>query len=339
MAESTISLTLDEARDILADYFNWGAGDYSANIDGTGNQQEVIIGRLIKRGLAKFLHPPILQGEKAAHRWSFLTPSTTIVTFPAFSKTVDGTPVKDNGTSTVTLTTADFVAAHVGQVMKFATSGNEYVIASFTSTTVVKVTGDASGETADDGITIDNDDLLLPDNFGGFDSHVTFDSADGYPPIGIVGEAKIRELRQTSTSASRPQFGATRPKTFATATGQRWEFMLWPAPDVAYTLGYRYEALFDVPTTATDYFPGGPYHRETLIQAFLACAEQRREGFMTYHRNRFLEELQSSVMFDRQQGLHESGFNNDLSDDVGRVPRRIELLNVSYDANLNVGRY
>jgi hypothetical protein len=68
--------------------------------------------------------------------------------------TVSGTPSKDNGTTTITATADIFVATMVGSTFTFDTSGTSYVIASHTSATVIVVTGDASGETADDTFTI-----------------------------------------------------------------------------------------------------------------------------------------------------------------------------------------
>jgi hypothetical protein len=70
--------------------------------------------------------------------------------------TVNGTPVKDNGTSTITGAAGTlFQPDHVGQTFTFGTSPyNAYTIASFISLTQITVTGDASGEYANDTFTI-----------------------------------------------------------------------------------------------------------------------------------------------------------------------------------------
>jgi hypothetical protein len=70
--------------------------------------------------------------------------------YTKFTGTVDGTPAKDNGTSTITATTAVFDETVVGGTITFDTSSNGYVVSSYTSTTIIVVTGDASGEAADD---------------------------------------------------------------------------------------------------------------------------------------------------------------------------------------------
>ena len=338
MAESTLSLTLDTLRDEIADYFSYGTGgngDYST----AGDTEKAVVNRMIKRGLRLFMTPPVLQGDISAHRWSWLTPRTTITTFPVFSKVVTGLPVKDNGTSTVTLSTADFLATHVGQVMTFATSGAAYVIASFTNTSVVVVTGDASGEASGDTITIDNDDLLLPDDFGGIEGDITFATAEGRPPILIVGEGRIRERRQYDTQADRPQIAAITPYTFTAATGQRWMLSLYPTPDQAYTLGYRYQRLFDMVAADGDFFWGGLPYGEAIIQACLAVSEQRRTGKRVYHNTLFMQAISAAVSHDRTTGPQHFGRNIDLSDDAGRIPTRSELRAVSYDSTLNNGSY
>ena len=98
--------------------------------------------------------------------------------------TADGAPVKDNGTSTVTVDDDIFNSDMVGRQLKFDTSSNEYAIASYTNTKVVVVTGDASGEDDGDTVTVSNVNALVHTHHctdGGSnnettDAEVTFDT-------------------------------------------------------------------------------------------------------------------------------------------------------------------
>jgi len=72
------------------------------------------------------------------------------------TSTADGAPAKDkdNGTSTVTVDDAIFLSDDAGECVTFKATGNSYVVSSYTSTKVVVVTGDASGEADEDTIYI-----------------------------------------------------------------------------------------------------------------------------------------------------------------------------------------
>lgn len=72
------------------------------------------------------------------------------------ASTADGAPVKDNGTTTVTVDDDIFNSDMVGRKLKFDATSNEFAIASYTNTKVVVVTGDASGEGDGDTVTISN---------------------------------------------------------------------------------------------------------------------------------------------------------------------------------------
>lgn len=68
--------------------------------------------------------------------------------------TVSGLPVHVAGTSTITSAGTEFTYEQIGAFFQFDTSGTRYEITGFTSTSVVTVQGDASGETSGDTFTI-----------------------------------------------------------------------------------------------------------------------------------------------------------------------------------------
>ncbi len=82
--------------------------------------------------------------------------------YEGVTSTSDGTPVKDNGTTTVTVDGSIFESYMVGWAMTFTATGNSYFVASYTSETILVVTGDASGEADGDTITMEESELLKP---------------------------------------------------------------------------------------------------------------------------------------------------------------------------------
>jgi len=327
MAEATLSLTLADLRQRVCDYHGWGTTSApSSYYSGSTTTQKALVDEEITRGLRVFYNPVPLPGETLSHQWTFLRPTASIVTFPALSQALSAI-----STTTLTMTAGLFLAAHVGQIVTFGATSNTYKVVTFTDTNNVIVDASAAGESGTDTITIDNDDLLMPDLFGSLVGDITYAPTEGIPPIQITGEGNIRALRQASDNTGRPTKAAIRPKSFTAATGQRWELMLWPKPDAAYTLGYTYHVLQNnIITTATDYYPGGAQHGETIIQAVLSISEQRKEGFRTYHRELFASAMAASIAFDRQSGWQNLGYNDDHSDNR-LSDRRSELKNVTFN--------
>lgn len=319
MAESTLKLTFTELRTEVgrflglrnSDYANWTADEI---LDVTA---------CIKRGLRNFYFPPRINQAEQAHRWSFLRPSATLdiwddlVTADAVTATISySSPV-----STVTASEAAFYPSMVGKNLVTA-SGNSYVIAGYTSSTVITVTGDASGDTGDI-ITIDSEDtFLLPWDYGGMYGDGKFTYANAENKLSIItmtSDVNIRHLRQTSVSTGTPYLVAILPKTTDGTQGQRWEAMFHRPPNDVLTLHYRYYILPDaLVLTDLEYPYGSAAHSETILESCLAIAEIREKNLATTeHQDRFGALLQSSIDHDR--GLGEPivlfGYNRDGSDD------------------------
>lgn len=155
MAEPTLGITRTELDAAIGRYmgFDTVPANWSAS-----NLADVASVR--QMGLSSFY------GVRA---WSFLSPLATInlwvetdavmvglavYDWPDTTGTLNGQPVKDNGTSTVTAIAATFHPTMVGASIIFDTSGNDYVIASYVDSKNITVTGDASAETSGDGFSI-----------------------------------------------------------------------------------------------------------------------------------------------------------------------------------------
>ena len=162
------------------------------------------------------------------------------------------------------------------------------------------------------------EDYTLSANFGGMIGIATYATADNrWSPIETTGEARIRLLRQrdSGTAQSNPRFMAIRPMSSDGSNGQRFQLMLWPDPDKAYTVSYRYHALPSKLTAGNPYPLGGEAHAETILASCLAVAEARQENNAGIHTANFMQRLQASISYDRLMHTPEaSGYNGDVSD-------------------------
>ncbi len=76
MPESAWSLQLSQFRKAVGYYLGYGRGAIAAWTD----EQLEDIDDCIDSGLRQFYSPPILPGETRVHQWTFLRPTTTLVT-------------------------------------------------------------------------------------------------------------------------------------------------------------------------------------------------------------------------------------------------------------------
>ena len=167
--------------------------------------------------------------------------------------------------------------------------------------------------------TVDGtEDYTLPASFGGMLGPLTYAAADNrWYPVDLTGEYRIRILRQRDFNSlkSYPQAAAVRAKTSNGSDGQRFELLVWPKPDDAYTLSYKYHAIQAKLTTSNPYPLGGQMHAETILESCLAIAEQRMENQSGVHSQKFVERLTASVAHDKLYNTPErGGYNADRSD-------------------------
>jgi len=172
-------------------------------------------------------------------------------------------------------------------------------------------------------------EYTLPDAFGGIIGVVTFDVTEGYVALKIISEAQIRQMRQTRTSTSQPQYAAVTLDK-ADGTGTRWKMQLWPTPnkgtgdDDGYHLTYKYTVIPErLGDGDNDYPLGGAPHGETVLASCLAVAEEMMNDEVSTKRNDFERSLVASIAYDRRSNTPETlGYNRDLSDErAGRRSR------------------
>ena len=175
-------------------------------------------------------------------------------------------------------------------------------------------------------------DYAMPEDFADLDGDLFYVSQD-YAPRRVrqVNEGRILELRQRdwyTTTSSYPQEAAILPLLGDGTTEQRYQLKIWPLPDSAYTLTFRYYARQMDLTCETSVPLGGREHAETIRASCLAAAESFLDDARGVKYEDYLVQLQGSVDFDRRANTPSTiGYNGDDSDrkydPYVRVPRLI----------------
>jgi hypothetical protein len=283
MAESSLSLTLTELQTALADYLRT-----------TYTLSSTLIDPIIKSGLRQFYFPVAL-GEKYAHQWSFLRPTTTLTTNAPYST---GTVTIVAGVATLASGTFPSWAADGELII----DGETYSVASRDSGTQVTLDNTSVAASAGTEYQLIAAVYTLPDAFGGLISPLTWQPGQTeWTTLVQTSEQSIRTRRQYVDIVEAPQRFAIRPKTFTAATGQRYELMFDPVPDAAYIFTYTYRVRPDTLGSA-EYPYGGMEHSETILASCLSAAELRRNDAHGPFHAQFLERLQASISFDREVG-------------------------------------
>ena len=223
------------------------------------------------KGLVPETSPPLY------HDWLFLRPYATMSLWATATGVAAGAPSKDNGTSTVTSAAAMFYPSMIGHGVTFTATEKTYVIASYTSSKVVVVTGDASGEANLDVMTVTAEGRYsLPSTFAGMYEDPVYVHVDG-ANLGDLEQGSLQQLyrrMRASDDTGDPVGFALQIRTLVT-TGQIWWLRVHPVPDTTRTIifayRYRVEALTD---SGTVYHVAGQDHDVTILQ--FAYAEIER---------------------------------------------------------------
>lgn len=322
MSESTLSITYTELKQAVAHYLGYG------RVESAWSASQIAdITAAIRSGLRQFYFPPKIFEERQSHKWSFLTPVTTLDVVGPYST---GTVAVANGATTMTLTDGvwpDWTATH-GSIVIDTT---EYVIASRTNDTVLEL---ASAWT-EDALTVSEFVLKhdgnydLPDGFAGMVGNLVIESETYQPDIRVVGEGVIRSSRQQNPQnldsgvTSQPFYAAIRPKVQVTTTGQRFEIMFYPSPSTAQTVSFAMRLLPEMLVDITVEYPyGGMTHSETIKASCLAAAESQIKDGHGPLWAAFKEELTSSITSDNAMNSQQFfGYNGDNSDAIHRPGR------------------
>ncbi len=288
MTESTLSVSLTELREEVVLHLT-GGRDYGKQ----STEQKRTIDALIRNGYRMFLNPMKANGEP--HEWSFLKPQYTLETEAAYST---GTITVVNGV--VTLASGTFPSWAAAGVITFG--GLTYTVNTRNSGTQLTLDNTEIDAAAGTTYILDQRDYTLPDDFGGFDGELVYDSSNSpYISVKLVAADQINKLRNAyPMQAAPPQYAAvipSSPTTFGT-TGTRHVLMFYPAPDAEYLFRSRYTVLPNELTETYPYPYGGQSHARTVLNACLAAAEMFSEGSEGIHTKQFRESMQVSIQAD-----------------------------------------
>lgn len=164
----------------------------------------------------------------------------------------------------------------------------------------------------------------LPDNYGGVEGNVSVADSGGssFSPVRFGNPNSVQNLYAASTSATgRPQLVSVRSKKHPdTGKQQRSELYVFPEADADYTLTFQMYMNPDfLLNDVMPYALGGAEHSETILEACLAVAEERRMNIpdgMGPHGVAFAKRLLASMALDRRKKPQWIGANRDTSDGV-----------------------
>ncbi len=156
----------------------------------------------------------------------------------------------------------------------------------------------------------------LPSDFGGFDGGMIIDdSSSSRKPLRKTGITEIMRCQsENPTLTGVPAIFADGPKMTAGLMEQVFECWLYPTPNDAFTMKFRYRVNPKKLELSRPYPYGGAEHSETLLASCLAVAEKRVNDGVTFtHQNDFMERLAASISQDQARQPDFYGYNGDRS--------------------------
>lgn len=156
----------------------------------------------------------------------------------------------------------------------------------------------------------------LPEDYAFIDGPLTYDPGSSvmYPPVRVVSEHQVRSQHQQYQYSARPEIAGIRVKPDVDGCGTRWQIVMWPTPDGAYSLHYRYRTNPGLLSSGIAKPVGGMPHAQTIIESCLLSADEML-GVKSDRYLKYLELARASVSHDRTANSPDSlGCSHDRSD-------------------------
>lgn len=138
--------------------------------------------------------------------------------------------------------------------------------------------------------------FALPNDFGEMVGNPHYSLNYGYRELTKVSPDRILEWRATTEVNSFPTEYAIVPLSTDEEMGTKYEVWLWPTPNSAYTTSFSYYINIEKPEDDADYFLGGPYLSEVILQCALAIAEHQEDEMKTSHHNQLAESMLNNAI-------------------------------------------
>lgn len=254
---------------------------------------------VMRDGYERLLVPQI-DSPQGVYHWNWQRPVETITLWHTQTGGVTSR-VHSGGFTTVTASSGTFYSTMVGRTMTFAGGGGSFVIRSFTSSSVVVLTGDASATTGNWTVTATGD-------YGFADEVVAVDGSMFFFDATTYG-TEIRQETWESVARSRalptlltgtPSHFAMIPRAFVGSQGGRYDFSVYPIPDRLFTIRFRPTVYPDVLTAVNKYGLGGPPYARALKDQCLAVFEVNHNGAPGTWAAEALKSLATAIDFDRK---------------------------------------
>jgi len=232
--------------------------------------------------------------------------STLSITFPILQREVAfylGWPRVPSTWDNTQSQDWDDITRRAMRLFYFPPSGDEKPVYEWT---FLRKTGTVTLATAD----VDYD---LPDDFGGtiLDSSLYYAAGVQQRPPKKVEQHEIEQLQSMDAQNGWPKYFAVRNKTHAPTTGQRWEMIVYPTPQVnqdSSVISFRYVGVPNEISNTNLYPVGGAQYSEVILSAHLAAAEFKNDddpnGPMM---QKFNDMMTSAIRNDQNQKSNDRG--------------------------------
>lgn len=170
-----------------------------------------------------------------------------------------------------------------------------------------------------------------PDDFASLDGEcLYYPESDGFQAIRLTSWNAIADLRQQGSVTGRPDRFAIVPVRQNGTFPLRFQFHLYPTPDAAYVLSYRYCVKPGALEETAPYTLGGEEHSRLFLAAIRAAAEMNiNDGDDTGPKYRqFLTQLQISIDIDNRLM---PDFLGRMCDPSAELPVSRRQFNVTYN--------
>lgn len=122
-------------------------------------------------------------------------------------------------------------------------------------------------------------EYTLPKDFDRLYTRFTYDTNDQYAPMKQVSSDMIRNNYVRSNSEGQPSQFALVPSVYSAEAGAtNFQVLFYETPSQAYTLHYSYVIRPPKLVNDADYFVGGDFASEAVLECALAVAEIRWDG-------------------------------------------------------------
>lgn len=142
----------------------------------------------------------------------------------------------------------------------------------------------------------------LPNDFGVMvGDKLTFSAGANFGYVERIAEDELRALLGNDDLEGPPKYFAVRVKPTSAGAETAYELLLYPKPNAAATLTYRYQIEPSTIDASSTYPLGGSVHAQTVLESCLAAAERILEDTNDgAHYKAFQMQLAASIELDKQ---------------------------------------